>query len=192
VVDVQRQRSYGVDWRFISLWMVNDDNHADWYTPEYRAGHYFGHQGLRIADTIRLGEPDPEAVGRWYTALGTALHLDKRRAEARDDADKFFRGLLADTGLDESYATAADDDAHDEYLRADTNLALSRTGDDVGTPILTFHPGRDTEGSFFGPVISKAPRGAEAIELWDAVETLATMSGMAELKRSNRVAPDFT
>lgn len=172
--------------------MVNDDNHADWYTPEYRAGHYFGHQGLRIADTIRLGEPDPEAVGRWYTALGTALHLDKRRAEARDDADKFFRGLLADTGLDESYATAADDDAHDEYLRADTNLALSRTGDDVGTPILTFHPGRDTEGSFFGPVISKAPRGAEAIELWDAVETLATMSGMAELKRSNRVAPDFT
>ncbi len=192
MVDVQRQRSYGVDWRFISLWMVNDDNHADWYTPEYRAGHYFGHQGLRIADTIRLGEPDPEAVGRWYTALGTALHLDKRRAEARDDADKFFRGLLADTGLDESYATAADDDAHDEYLRADTNLALSRTGDDVGTPILTFHPGRDTEGSFFGPVISKAPRGAEAIELWDAVETLATMSGMAELKRSNRVAPDFT
>ena len=192
MVDVQRQRSYGVDWRFISLWMVNDDNHADWYTTEYRAGHYFGHQGLRIADTIRLGEPDPEAVGRWYTALGTALHLDKRRAEARDDADKFFRGLLADTGLDESYATAADDDAHDEYLRADTNLALSRTGDDVGTPILTFHPGRDTEGSFFGPVISKAPRGAEAIELWDAVETLATMSGMAELKRSNRVAPDFT
>jgi len=28
--------------------------------------------------------------------------------------------------------------------------------------------------------------------LWDAVETLATMSGMAELKRSNRAALDFT
>jgi hypothetical protein len=41
-------------------------------------------------------------------------------------------------------------------------------------------------------VISKAPRGAEAIKLWEAVETLATMSGMAELKRSNRIAPDFT
>jgi hypothetical protein len=192
VVDVQGQRSYGVDWRFISLWMVNDDNDAEWYTPQYRAGHYFGHQGLRIADAIRLGESDPAAVGRWYTALGTALHVDKRRDEARNDIDTFFRGLLAGTGLDESYAAAAEDDAHDEYLRVDTNLALSRTGDDVGTPILTFHPGRDSEGSFFGPVISKAPRGAEAIELWDAVETLATMSGMAELKRSNRVAPDFT
>ena len=34
-------------------------------------------------------------------------------------------------------------------------------------------------------MISKAPTGAEAVELWDAVKKLATMSGMAELKRSN-------
>jgi hypothetical protein len=87
---------------------------------------------------------------------------------------------------------AADDDSHDEHLRAETELALSRTGRDVGTPILTFHPGAANEASFFGPVISKAPTGTEAVELWDAVEKLATMSGMAELKRSNRVAPDFT
>ena len=82
--------------------------------------------------------------------------------------------------------------AHDEYIRADTELALSRAGRDVGTPILTFHPATAGEASFFGPVISKAPRGDEALELWDAVEKLATMSGMAEIKRSNRVAPDFT
>ena len=74
----------------------------------------------------------------------------------------------------------------------ETELSLSRTGDDVGTPILTFHPGKENEASFFGPVISKAPRGAEALELWDAVEKLATMSGVAELKRSNRIPPDFT
>lgn len=171
--------------------MVNDDNHAEWYTPRYRAGHYFGHQGLRIADAIRLGEADPSAVGRWYAAIGTAFHVDKRRGSG-EDVDDLYRALLAENGFDEGYAAAADDDSHDEYLRAETELALSRTGDDVGTPILTFHPGRDTEGSFFGPVISKAPRGAEAIELWEAVETLATMSGMAELKRSNRVPPDFT
>ena len=87
---------------------------------------------------------------------------------------------------------AADDESYDERIRADTELALSRTGRDVGTPILTFHPGAGNEASFFGPVISKAPRGVEAVELWDAVEKLATMSGMAELKRSNRIAPDFT
>ena len=104
----------------------------------------------------------------------------------------FLRELLDVNGFDKALAEAADDDSHDDYIRADTELALSRTGRDVGTPILTFHPGAEKEASFFGPVISKAPTGEEALTLWDAVETLATMSGMAELKRSNRAAPDFT
>jgi len=192
VVDVQSQRSYEVEWRFISLWIVNEENSQEWYTPEYRQGHYVGHQALRIADAIRLGEADREAVGRWYTALGEALHVQRRRDEARDDAVGLYRSLLAGIGLDPKYADAADDDSHDEHLRADTEQALDRTGRDVGTPILTFHPGRENEASFFGPVISKAPRGADALELWDAVEKLATMSGVAELKRSNRIPPDFT
>jgi hypothetical protein len=192
VVDVSEQRDYEVDWRFISLWILNENNTQEWYTPQYRAGHYLGHQGLRIADEIRLHEDDPAAVGRWYAAIGEALHVGGQREQARGDAVSWYRGLLSGSGLDERYVEAADDESHDGYIGADTELALSRTGKDLGTPILTFHPGADTEASFFGPVISKAPRGVEAVELWDAVEKLATMSGVAELKRSNRVAPDFT
>ena len=192
VVDVSEQRDYDVEWRFISLWMLNENNTQQWYTPQYRAGHYLGQQGLRIADSIRLGEDDPTAVGRWYTAIGEALHVGAQREAARADSLAWYRGLLVGAGLDEAHLAAADDESHDAYIRADTELALSRTGKDVGTPILTFHPGADNEASFFGPVISKAPRGAEAVELWDAVEKLATMSGMAEIKRSNRIAPDFT
>lgn len=192
VNNVCDQRPYDVKWRFISLWMVNDDNTNDWYTPEYRSAHYKGHQALRIADAIRLTDDDPSAVGRWYTVTGTALHVDRRRGEISDDSRAFFVSLLNAAGFDPALVDAADDESHDEYLRADTELALTRTGRDVGTPILTFHPDADNESSFFGPVISKAPRGEEAVELWDAVEKLATMSGMAELKRSNRVAPDFT
>ena len=192
VGNVSEQRSYEVDWRFISLWMLNDDTTAEWYTPQYRAGHHRGHQGLRVADAIRLGESDPSAVGRWYTALGTALHVDQRRAESAADPSGFLAAVLDTAGFDAEYVAAADDETHDEYIRSDTELALSRAGRDVGTPILTFHPGTENEASFFGPVISKAPRGTEAVELWDAVEKLATMSGMAELKRSNRLAPDFT
>ena len=71
-------------------------------------------------------------------------------------------------------------------------MALSRTGKDVGTPILTFKPGAPNEGSFFGPVISKIPRGEDAIKLWDAIEILATTPGMAELKRSLRTPLDLT
>jgi hypothetical protein len=35
-------------------------------------------------------------------------------------------------------------------------------------------------------VISSIPRGDAAIELWDAVQTLARTPGFAELKRSMR------
>ena len=192
VVNVQEQRDYEVQWRFISLWILNEENTQEWYDPEYRAGHYLGHQGLRIAAAIGAGDDDPTAVGRWYTAIGTALHVGRQRQAARDDASTWYGGLLADAGFDSAYLAAAGDESHDERIRADTEVALGRTGRDVGTPILTFHPGAENEASFFGPVISKAPRGAEAAELWDAVEKLATMSGMAELKRSNRIAPDFT
>ena len=56
VVNVSEQRDYDVDWRFISLWMLNETNTKEWYTPQYRAGHYLGQQGLRIADAIRLDD----------------------------------------------------------------------------------------------------------------------------------------
>ena len=193
VTNVAEQRSYQVDWRFISLWMVNEDNTKEWYTPEYRNGHYRGHQALRIADAIRCDPGlDADAVGRWYTTVGTALHVESRREEAAAEPLVFLAGLLADAGFDARLISAADDESHDEHLRAETELALSRTGRDVGTPILTFHPGEATESSFFGPVIAKAPKGPDALKLWDAVETMATMSGMAELKRSLRDAPDFS
>ena len=88
-------------------------------------------------------------------------------------------------------AAAALDDSHDAYIRAETELAFERTGKDVGTPIITFHPGQADEASFFGPVISSIPRGDEALRLWDAIEVIATTSGMAELKRSNRATLVF-
>ncbi|MFM8687636.1 MAG: hypothetical protein ACKODR_02565 [Acidimicrobiaceae bacterium] len=40
--------------------------------------------------------------------------------------------------------------------------------------------------------MSKSPRGDEALKLWDAVETIATTSGVAELKRSLRSPLDFS
>ncbi|MFN3258370.1 MAG: hypothetical protein ACE37B_22040 [Ilumatobacter sp.] len=191
VVNVQEQRQYSVAWRFISLYILNEDNRQEWYKPEYRAGHYLGHQGLRIADQIRMSDSDPAAVARWYTALGEALHRDQRRDEAREQHEVFLASVLRQAGFDPDLVSHAGDESHDAHLRAETELALARTGPDVGTPILTFRPGTDREGSFFGPVLNQAPRGAEAVELWDAVEKLAT-SGVAELKRSIRGVPDFT
>lgn len=193
VTEVQQLRSYDVTWRFISLAMINEHRVGteEWYTPEYRAGHLAGHRALRVADQIRL-TADNATVAAYYTALGNAVHRDGRRDDFRADTLGLIAAAAAAAGADPSVVAHADDESHDAHLRAETDLAFSRTGKDVGTPILTFHPGAENESSFFGPVISKTPRGDDALRLWDAVEVLATTSGLAELKRSNRAKLDFT
>jgi hypothetical protein len=150
-----------------------------------------GMRSLRVADQVRL-TADNDAVARFYTALGTSFHVGRQIKEFRLDPLAFLKAALVDADLDPSLADHADDESHDAHIRSETALALDRTGKDVGTPILTFNPDTETPSSFFGPVISKAPRGEEALKLWDAIETIATSSTMSELKRSNRAKLDFT
>ncbi len=185
VTEVQQLRHYTVEWRFIALAVINEERTSEWYTPQYRAGHMAGMMSLRTANAVRL-QHDNDAVGRLYTVLGTAFHHDKRRTDLQDDPVGFMKWALAEADCDPNLASAVHDESNDEYVRADTALALRRAGKDVGTPIITFHPGAESEASFFGPVISSIPRGDKALRLWDAIEVVATTSGMAELKRSNR------
>lgn len=190
VVEVQQQRNYEVEWKFISLAMLNEGRTDEWYTPAYRAVHRAGLQCLRVGDAVRLAHGN-DAVGRLYTELGTRFHPQQRRDAFLDDPHGFLAEALTAAGCDEALAADADDESHDAHLRADTEQALERAGRDVGTPIITFHPGTGREASFFGPVIARVPRGEEAARLWDAVETIATTSGVAELKRSTRDRPSF-
>jgi len=156
----------------------------------YSAVHAVGTSGLRVAARARQVEGN-EAVGRVYTALGMSLHNRQERDIMVADPHGHMTALLKAEGLPEIWADSMHDESFDDVIAQETTLALERAGKDVGTPILSFHPGKENEGSFFGPVISTIPRGDEALKLWDAVETLATMSGMAELKRSLRARPSF-
>ncbi len=190
MVDVQRQRAYDVSWRFISLAVLNEQLEADWYSPEYRRGHVAGLECLRVADAVRLAEGN-DAVGRLYTAFGTGIHVEQQRDAVRTGTPAFIEAMLERAGLARSFVDHWQDESHDTHIRTETALALERAGGDVGTPIITFHPGQSDENSFFGPVIARAPKGEEAVRLWDAIELIATASGMAELKRSLRSKPVF-
>jgi hypothetical protein len=145
---------------------------------------------LRVADQVRLEHGNDE-VGALYTALGQLIHEGGRRLEIAEDPVGSMQKVLKVADLPPGLADAALDESHDAYIRSETDLAFERTGKDVGTPIITFHPGQSDEASFFGPVISNIPRGDAALKLWDAIEIVATTSGMAELKRSNRSKPVF-
>ncbi|MGZ8177756.1 mycothiol-dependent nitroreductase Rv2466c family protein [Williamsia sp. SKLECPSW1] len=191
---VARQRDYTVGWRFISLRQLNA--HIDYdshFPPEYEAQHTAGLKLLRVASSIRDREGD-EAVGRFYEALGTAIFddapaPDDAAGQARRGTADFVAPILADLGLASDHVEALDDTARDDVIQDETDRALSLTGKDVGTPILHFTP--PTGVAFFGPVISRLPDDADALELWDHVIGLASFPGFAEMKRSLRERPQL-
>lgn len=189
VVEVQGLRDYEVVWRPISLKKLNENQDAPWYTPEFRAYHLAGLHAHRVCDAIVAAHGN-EAVGALYTAMGEAIHRDGRRDIVADPVG-FMGGMLETAGLPAAAAAHVHDESHDDAIYASTELALGRAGRDLGTPIITFRPGRPDEASFFGPVIAAIPRGAEATRLWDAVETLATTGSMMELKRKLDMRPRF-
>jgi 2-hydroxychromene-2-carboxylate isomerase len=193
VTEVQQLRNYDVTWRFISLKMINEHRIGTdpQYDAPYAAGHLAGLQIHRVIDEVRQKFGNAE-VAQMYTLCGEAIHVDRRRKELVADPEAFMVAMLDAAGLPTDLAAHVHDESHDAFVRTETDAAFARTGPDVGTPILTFRPGQPDEGSFFGPVISKSPRGDDALRLWDAVETLATTCSMAELKRSNRDPLDFT
>ncbi len=190
VTEVQSLRSYDVRWRFISLKILNKENTAEWYTEEYKRWHQMGHEALRVAAHLDATEGNG-AVARLYSAIGTEGHVKGRRDDFAGSTEAFVGECLQIAGLDPALVAHAFDENLDARIQADTSEALARTGPDVRTPILTFAPGTAREGSFFGPVIARIPRGGEALRLWDAVEIIATTPGVAELKRSLRATPVF-
>ncbi|MGD9752741.1 MAG: hypothetical protein AB7W59_17270, partial [Acidimicrobiia bacterium] len=190
VAEVARLRELDVDWRFISLRLLNKDKDYEKDFPDgYIAGHGSGQKLLRVAAAVRAAEGRAR-MGELYTQFGGDIHVRHRRHDIVDHFEAGFPDYLRSVGIDERYLDAANDAAWDEVLQAETDEALSRTGKDVGTPIISFW--RDGEQySFFGPVISRVPRGDEALRLWDAIWEVATFPGMAELKRSLRERPQL-
>jgi len=191
---VMEQRAYSVDWRFISLRLVNAtvdyDSH---FPPEYEAGHTAGLKLLRVAAKVRAAY-GPEAIGPLYAAMGAHIFESKSAsggwaAGAGRAGRDVVRGLLAGIGMDAGLADALDDLSFDSQLRAETDEALALTGKDVGTPIIHVQP---PDGiAFFGPVISRLPSPEDAVRLWDHVIGLAGFPGFAELKRSLREQPQL-
>lgn len=192
VRQVQAQRRYTVDWRFISLRLLNAEMDYDASFPVgYDAGHTAGLRLLRVAARAR-NEHGHEAMGPFYQACGT--HIFDAAPEdtvvgGERGTREFAARILRTAGLPTELADALEDTSLDGVLQAETDEALALTGKDVGTPILHFQP---PEGvAFFGPVISRLPSEQESVPLWDHVIALAQFPGFAELKRSLREPPQL-
>ena len=193
VENVAALRNFKVNWRFISLSLLNEEKDYDKFPPGYKTLHAKGTAMLRVSAAARK-QFGTDRMGPLYTALGESI-WNRQPGDAAEPQDamapiattEHLSKILAEVDLPQELLAAADDASLDAELREETELALSRTGKNVGTPIITYRP---PDGpSFFGPVISEPPEGDKALELWDAVLTLAEWPSFAELKRTKRDTP---
>lgn len=190
---VAERRDYRVDWRFISLRILNAHIHYAAHFPEnYEQGHTAGLRLLRVAARTRAVH-GRDAIGPLYEAMGTRIFDTSRDVDPLSATDQGARHtvepLLQKIGLPAELADALDDTTLDDEIRAETDEALGLTGRDVGTPILHFQP---PDGiAFFGPVISRLPSADDAVALWDHVIALTSFPGFAEVKRSLRERPQL-
>jgi hypothetical protein len=148
--------------------------------PAHRAMRQASHRALRILQAIT----DPAAARGFYEVLvaRAVAAVAAGRAPFTD-----LQAILADVGLGPSLATAADDQALDEGIRASMAAAEAAVGGRVGVPVVV--PGVAGGRGFLGPIVSPPPTGADALALWDALVALATVSGLYELSRPRPAQP---
>ena len=193
--EVAGLRGIDVEWRFISLRMVNEQkDYGKDFPPGLR-------ERARGPVGRCCGWPRPPASTAATRPWGASTPSSARACTTRAAASPSCGKATSPSSPSRSsppacraeLEAAGKDEAHDAVIRAETDLALGRTGSGVGTPILTFDPGTPAEASFFGPVLGRIPRGDEALQhLGRGGHCWPARRDLYELKRTNRQRPDFS
>lgn len=178
IKEVQTQRDLTVSWKVMSLGLLNKDREG--IDESYRQRCIDALGPVRILTKASL-ENGPDILDDLYTTIGALRHV-----EGNTDMTDVMTQTLAKHNLPAEWLDYATSEDVDTELAASHNDALTRVGQDVGTPVIAIG---DT--AFFGPVVSPAPKGEEAAKLWDGIVTAASYPGFFELKRSRTVGPIF-
>lgn len=177
VDEVAKHRDLDVTWHIMSLAVLNEDKDVD---DDYRA---FFPRALRYTRLVAAVQQlhGQQYVKPLYDALGTRIHPGRSK-----NPDEVIPAALAEVGLPADLARYADSDEFDGPMRASHFDGIDRVGQDVGTPVIAVNG-----TAFFGPVISPAPTGEQALTLWDGVVAAASYDGFFEIKRTRTREPIF-
>jgi hypothetical protein len=181
MLEVEKVRPVRTEWRIMSLAYLNLVQHeGQGLSEEYLQRMNRAWEPVRVC-AAAAKHSGPEILGPLYTAIGTRFHVQGRR-----DDPQTIPEALAETGLPASLADAAKSTEFDQLIKDSHHEAFDEVGLDVGTPVIRIR-GR----ALFGPVITPAPRGEAAGELWDGLVLVAKADGFFELKRSRDRKPSF-
>lgn len=178
ILEVAKVRDIEVNFHVMSLAILNENR--DDLPEQYREGmaRAWGPVRVAIAPSRPMGRKSwTRCTPRWATGFTTRATTNSTRSSPSrwrtPVCPRSWPRPLPATLTTTPCAKA-------------TTPGWTRWGEDVGTP--TIH----VNGvAFFGPVLSKIPRGEEAGKLWDASVTFASYPHFFELKRTRTEPPQF-
>lgn len=173
ITEVESQGLITVTWQLMSLARLHEWDH------DYEAEKF---EKVRIttraaaAAALAVGD---DILGPAYSAIGRRIHLEHQTPDAQLVAD-----VYEELGIPAGTFDLAHSAEYDAYIAKQHDAAVELAGEDLGTPVISYN-GK----AFFGPVLKAAPKGAEAATLWKAMQLLAEVDGVYEIKRSRPEGP---
>lgn len=184
IKEVEQVRDIEVKWQPMSLSVLNEGR--DELPEDYKQKMTANWAPARVFTAVAV-EDGEDKLDALYTEMGTRIHDGGQGGKDTPEGyDEIIRESLAAIGLPAERFDAAHAETYDAKLRGYHAGAMDSVGNDVGTPVVKLG---DT--AFFGPVLTRIPRGEEAGRIFDGAVALAGYPHFFELKRSRTENPEF-